>query len=396
MIRNQLTSVLLFSTLLISNCKDGPADSKIITIENSLDLERSFETIEVDRASLGLNEGERLDLWTIKDLDTKSLLPTQPIDKDGDGTLDIIIFQPVMKALSSKQFELVKVDTIPEQNKVVNCYSRFVPERTDDYAWENNRVAFRTYGPTAQKMVEDGVKGGTLSSGIDAWLKKVEYPIIDKWYEKTVSGKGSYHEDTGEGLDNFHVGPSRGIGGTAVKVKDTYYFSKNFTSWKTITNGPVRTSFVLSYGTWEADGNQVYEEKHISLDYGSNLTRFEIHIRGIDTLSAGITLHENDGIIQVDEKDGWLSYWQPHEDSELGSGIVVPNNDLLGYEHYVTDQKDLSNLYAYIRTHNQRAIYFAGFSWLGSNQYKTKEEWADYLRTFVLKLNNPLKVKFLF
>ena len=64
----------------------------------------------------------------------------------------------------------------------MNCYSRIVPERIDDYAWENDKVAFRTYGPAAQKLVEQGKKGGIISSGIDCWLKKVNYPVINKWY----------------------------------------------------------------------------------------------------------------------------------------------------------------------------------------------------------------------
>jgi hypothetical protein len=78
-------------------------------------------------------------------------------------------------------------------------------------------------------MIEDSIPGGTLSSGVDTWLKKVEYPIINKWYKETLVDKtGSYHEDTGEGLDNFHVGVSRGVGGIAVKNDDKYYFSKNY------------------------------------------------------------------------------------------------------------------------------------------------------------------------
>lgn len=84
-----------------------------------------------------------------------------------------------------------------------------------DFAWENDKVAFRTYGPACQKLFEDGKPGGLISSGIDCWLKRVDYPIIDKWYKKNEAG-GSYHVDDGEGLDNYHVGTTRGCGGTAI------------------------------------------------------------------------------------------------------------------------------------------------------------------------------------
>lgn len=116
-------------------------------------------------------------------------------------------------------------------------------------------------GSTAKQMAENGIAGGTLSSGIDAWLKKVDYPIINKGYKKELETDGTYHEDNGEGLDNFHIGVSRGVGGTAVKVDTIYYASKNFAQWKTICTGPIRTSFSLKYETWQADDKSITEEK---------------------------------------------------------------------------------------------------------------------------------------
>lgn len=91
----------------------------------------------------------------------------------------------------------------------VMAYGRFVPEREDDFTWENDKVAFRVYGPSS------GGKGQV--SGVDPWLKKVPYSIIDKWYAGFLAGK-SYHEDHGEGYDPYHVGDSRGVGGTAIWV----------------------------------------------------------------------------------------------------------------------------------------------------------------------------------
>ncbi|MGB6151248.1 MAG: DUF4861 family protein, partial [Pricia sp.] len=265
---------------------------------------------------------------------------------------------------------------------------------TDYSAGQNDRVAFRTYGPVAQQMVEDDVKGGTLSSGIDAWLKRVDYPIINTWYKKELETDGSYHEDTGEGLDNFHVGTSRGVGGIAVKAGDTYHISKNFTDWKRLYNGPIRTSFVLTYADWDADGKQISEEKHISLDYGSNLSRFEISLEGTDTISAGLTLHENEGVTNVSEALGWISYWEPHFESELGTGIVVPNGMMVGHEKYETDEKDGSNIFAHVKLNDEgKAIYYAGFGWKKSGQYETQAEWEEYLGEFSDKLKNPLVVE---
>ena len=94
------------------------------------------------------------------------------------------------------------------------AFGRFVPEREDDFAWENDKVAFRIYGPNS------GGKGPV--SGVDAWFKKVDYSIVDKWYAEQLQGK-SYHVDHGEGHDIYHVGPSRGVGGTAIWVDGVAY-----------------------------------------------------------------------------------------------------------------------------------------------------------------------------
>ncbi|MCF7561575.1 DUF4861 domain-containing protein [Sabulilitoribacter multivorans] len=381
---------ILFLYCLIVSC--SPKTGQIITIKNNLDIGRNFETVEIKRADVKLKAGEDFEKLSVKDLKTNTILVSQFVDEDQDGKVDILLFQPEIAANSEKQFELLEVEASSKPEVIEYCYSRFVPERTDDYAWENNKVGFRTFGPTAQKMIEENVKGGTLSSGIDAWLKRVEYPIINKWYKNAEHDKGAYHKDNGEGLDNFHVGVSRGIGGIAVKIDTTYYISKNFTEWKTITTGPIRTSFVLEYSDWDANGKTITETKHISLDYGSNLSRFEIEITGTDAIYTGLTLHEKDGMPTQNEASGWISYWQPHDDSELGTAIVVPKNNMLSSELFDTPVKDWSNLYAQVKVNNGRAVYYAGFGWKKANEFTTKEAWENYLETFALKINNPLVV----
>ncbi|WP_294960702.1 DUF4861 family protein [uncultured Flavobacterium sp.] len=382
---------LFIITILTANFT-AFSQNKIITITNNLKIDRAFETIELTKKSLGLNADSKLENYAVKEIGSNSYLETQTVDNDGDGNADVLLFQPKIKASSKQDFEVL-VGTNPTASKVVNCYSRFVPERTDDYAWENNKVAFRTYGPVAQKMVEDKIPGGTLTSGIDAWLKRVDYPIINKWYEKATNGTGTYHKDTGEGLDNFHVGDSRGVGGIAVNVDGKYYFSKNFISWKTITTGPIRTSFILTYADWDAKGNKITESKLISLDYGSQLSRFEINITGTRQIAAGLTLHDKKGAIGTNLKEGWLSYWEPIDDSEIGIGLVAPKNTLLSFDNHVTDEKDLSNLYGNISVKNNKAIYYVGFGWKKGSPFQTKQEWEKYLSSFAEKINNPLIVK---
>lgn len=381
---------VLSLALLAISCQEKTATQKIV-VENMMNADRAFETVSIDLSIIKNNTTSGAII--LKESETGEVMTTQEVDSDGDGTVDVLLFQPEIAANATKTYEVHFGAAEAETDGDPTCYSRFVPERTDDYAWENNRVAFRTYGPVAQQMKEDGVKGGTLSSGMDAWLKRVDYPIINKWYKKELETDGSYHKDDGEGLDNFHVGISRGVGGIAKKVDTSYYISKNFTDWKTITTGPIRTSFILTYADWDANGKTISEEKKISLDYGQNLSRFEITLKGTDTISAGLTLHEKDGEIGVNQDSGWVSYWEPHEDSELGTGIVIPDDMMAGHDHYVTHRKDESNLFAHIKTNDQKAVYYAGFGWKKSGQFSNQAQWEAYLEEFAQKLKNPLKVR---
>ena len=43
------------------------------------------------------------------------------------------------------------------------CFARFVPERMDDFAWENDRIGFRVFGPALSLVEETG-------NGVDVWV----------------------------------------------------------------------------------------------------------------------------------------------------------------------------------------------------------------------------------
>ncbi|MGY6647475.1 DUF4861 family protein [Wenyingzhuangia sp. IMCC45574] len=361
-----------------------------IIVENNLDMVRSSEVIALSKSFLNVKSLNGLGL---QNQQTGNLEVIQLVDVNGDGVQDELLFQPTIQPNSKATFTIVAKagDKLPTAENL--CYSRFVPERTDDYTWENDKVAFRVFGPTAQKMKEDHVKGGTLSSGVDAWLKRVSYPIINKWYKKTLVDKtGSYHEDTGEGLDNFHVGVSRGVGGLAVKDQGAYFFSKNYTAWRTITTGPLRTSFYLKYADWKAGDKTITEYKVITLDKGNNLSKVETFVTGTSEISVGLTLHKKKGKVEWDVKQGWMSYWEPLQDSELGTGIVAAGDVFLNQETYDVDKKDLSNAYADLKVVDKKVTYYTGFGWKKAGEFTNQQQWNAYLKSFKEKLNSPLKV----
>ncbi|WP_252735914.1 DUF4861 domain-containing protein [Zobellia sp. B3R18] len=395
--RQLLVAIGVCGMIIHTGCADTTKEIYQIELTNPLNESRTLETVEIDLQAVPFKKEVLVSAksYELIDSSAKAKITSQAVDNDGDGRFDQLLFQPTMQPNEVKTFEIIPSTEVVEEANEPACYSRFVPERTDDYAWENNRVAFRTYGPTAQKLKEDGVPGGTLSSGIDAWLKKVDYPIINKWYKKELETDGTYHKDTGEGLDNFHVGVSRGVGGIAIKKDSTYHVSKNFVSYERVTTGPIRTSFVLKYGDWNAGEDIVTEEKHISLDYGSNLSQFIIKIEGTDQVSAGLTMHENDGKTTINQSKGVVSYWQPHGKSELGTAIISNSKDLIAVEEYQNGKPDENNVYAQLKVKDGTAKYYAGFAWKESGQFSNAKEWESYLEEFSKKLQSPLQIRYL-
>ncbi|WP_066629341.1 DUF4861 family protein [Labilibacter marinus] len=378
---------ILIAAIVFSSCNHNQ-NALVVSVTNPLNAERYSETINV---ALGTLASSSKDIVVI-DQASKKEIRSQLLDVDADGIFEAIIFQSSFKANEKKEFAIKQGKTEIESSEV-KTFARFVPERTDDFTWENDKVAFRVYGPVAQQLVEAGKKGGTLSGGVDCWLKKVDYSIIDKWYAGNMEKPGYYHNDHGEGLDNYHVGPSCGCGGTGVMVNGELYPHVNYTGYNVLSNGPIKSEFALDYAPYQAGESTIQEKKTLSIDLGSNFTKFVIEVEGTDTLTAGITLHDNIGVITANEDLGWASYWTPHAGEELGTAIVASSKYFAGYTKIISDVKDKSHLLVNLKVIDGKVEYYAGFAWSGSKQFSNQEEWKSHLSEFAQKIDTPLKVE---
>ena len=130
-----------------------------------------------------------------------------------------------------------------------------MPERKDDFAWENQLVTYRIYGPALQAT-------GEITSGIDVWSKRIPHFIIDDFYKRDAEGSRthdpalSYHKDNGIGVDSYDVGPTQGCGGTAIYANGRLYPSKNYAHVRILAQGPIRFAFEATYEPWNAGRRQ--------------------------------------------------------------------------------------------------------------------------------------------
>ena len=268
-------------------------------------------------------------------------------------------------------------------------FGREAPERKDDFAWENEQVAYRVYGPALQAA-------GEIASGIDVWSKRVPNFVIDSFYKRDLEGSLthnpalSYHKDNGQGLDSYYVGPTRGCGGTGVFSGGKLFVSKNYTKLRTLENGPIRFSFEVSYAPWDANGISVSETKRITLDAGTHLNKIESVYRfeGAQTLDLAGAIAVHEGASAEFPVDGSVaSVWDTPQDPSAGriaTGLVADPG-----QHAKTLDAAGHALMIFTRHSGEPFTYLAGSGWSKADM-PTAADWNAYLELQLNLLQHPI------
>ena len=262
-----------------------------------------------------------------------------------------------------------------ESETAIMAYGRLVPEREDDFTWENDKVAFRVYGPAS------GGKGQV--SGVDAWLKKVPYSVIDKWYAGHLAGK-SYHEDHGEGYDPFHVGDSRGVGGTAIWVDGKAWPAGKFKSYEVLQSGADVVEFILQY-EWDTPLGLVGESKTVSLALGEQLYRvnsvFTLDGKPVSLpVAIGLTTHDEKAQVFSNQETGRISAWEAIDEMGVGTAVLMASDRSVEILHSPSEDKDASHIWLITSTSDHGELGFrAGFTWQAAGEITSIEAWNEYL-----------------
>ncbi|GAB3573465.1 DUF4861 domain-containing protein [Spirosoma luteolum] len=259
-------------------------------------------------------------------------------------------------------------------------YGRFVPERFDDFAWENDRVAFRLYGAALNGRSDNAY-------GTDIWAKRTSQLILNKWYKEN-----DYHNDHGEGLDYYHVGLTLGAGDIAVFLNDSLQFIHNYRTWEVLDNGPLRTTFRVRFDPYTFHGVTVREVRTVTLDAGSQLNKVQVHIEQTSgkalPMVVGISQRKEPSPVLLDEQAGVLGYWEPAHgaDGTLGIGCVFPDTPvrmLTRYDHL------LARLDA---PPSGELTYYSGGAWDKAGRITSSRDWFAYLRQYAQQRRNPPRI----
>ena len=388
-----------FATLLFTLPLAAAAASFEVRVSHDYAGARPGETIVLPFAEVRARLPDvLLDHVVVRNVATGEIVPAQVTNFNPDdraARYDDLLWQHDFAAGETEARFVVETTTTPVLPWPARVSARYVPERLDDFAFENDRLAHRVYGPGLDTPAAKHSR--MISSGIDVWTKRVPYPIVDRWYLK---GHDAYHLEQGEGLDFYSVGTGRGAGGTGVWRDDNLYVSHNYAAWRVLANGPIRAVFELDYAPCDAgDGVRVSETKRFTIDAGRNFHRVESTFTTTPagasfTLAVGLGLHPKaapDPVLVEDRASGWMSVWETYlkdVEGELGTGIVLaPESDAAGFVQDATHQ-----LLLVAAAGGDTVTYHIGAGWSRGGHVADRAAWETYLADFAARLRHPLNL----
>lgn len=315
--------------------------------------------------------------------------------------------------------------------------------RKDDIAWENDRCAYRVYGPALQKT-------GERSFGTDLWVKNTPDTVVYERYVKDMNGniKGdkmdakvralqkqekvekntakaaalakqikalqaesretdiltSFHLDHGNGLDPYRVGATLGLGAPSLMVGTQQYLPYCYKTYRILDNGPLRFTVELTYNpSTVGDMQNVVEHRIISLDKGSNFNKMTVWYDGLTTptdFATGFPIHEEDTETKTFAKD-YVSYADPTDNIEVNNsqvyvGVLFPEGIDHTYYQLFDKKHDGATGHALGLKrglkNGEKYSYYFGAAW-SKYDVRSYAEWQIRIKDYLDALKNPLQVE---
>lgn len=315
--------------------------------------------------------------------------------------------------------------------------------RKDDIAWENDRCAYRVYGPALQKT-------GERSFGTDIWVKNTPDTVVYERYVKDMNGniKGdkidakvralkkqekvekntakaaalakqikalqaesretdiltSFHLDHGNGLDPYRVGATLGLGAPSLMVGKNQVLPYCYKDYRILDNGPLRFTVELTYNpSTVGDMKNVVEHRIISLDKGSNFNKMIVWYDGLTIptdFATGFPIHEEDTETKTFAKD-YVSYADPTDNVEVNNsqvyvGILFPKGIDHTYYQLFDKKHDGATGHALGLKrglkNGEKYSYYFGAAW-SKYDVRSYAEWQIRIKDYLDALKNPLQVE---
>ena len=350
-----------------------------VTITNTSPVNRKAEMVEVKVSDLKLSFGTKT--YVLTDMNNKEL-PYQII-YDGSQKPRSIIFETDVNVGSSVSY--IFTEGTPATVKP-RTSAQFVPERKDDFAWENDLAAYRMYGPA--------LAAENPSNGVDLWLKSTDEIVVAKRYRDELQNGITYHVDHGNGLDCYKVGHTLGAGGIAPFKSGKLWIGNHFSSYKIIETGPLRSVFELIYDSVEVDKQFYKQTIRITTTAGATLNKAEVRFEGKKQdmkLAAGIYLHDGKGVVKNEPNNGIIAY---SENAVSDAGLPSGRNYVGVYIPVDKTESKINDTHLLICADYKAGdtfVYYFGGGW-SKWKFPTDNDWFNAVTKLRDCIQYPLKV----
>lgn len=321
-----------------------------------------------------------------------------------------VLFQAFVAPMKTATFTLKRGE--PRAARL-DCNGRIYPDREDDLTWENDKCAWRMYGP---KMHNKGV------SGFDTFAKNVTYPVQDALYHSELTsyavnarlkkaGRGgewaqlhrdvyTYHRDRGQGMDAYTVGTTLGAGAPALMDGGNLIMPDVYEKAEIIENGPLR--FCVRLQMYEQHG--IRETRTFTQDKGTHLARVEVAYSGAAAgtpVASGIVVHKSQPTAYaINKKAGYIAYSDAldtpqGQNGQLFIGCYYPEKmKALKYQPLPEEKAGGIGHVLGITTlaADKPFTYYTGSAW-SKYDVPTMAVWEQLLQHYADNIKNPLKVE---
>jgi len=402
-----MRNLFLFIAYVFAITTQAKGEQVKIIINNNLDVQRQ-ELVEVDYATVR----KRLHLDDDDAIIVKNAFGQQvdyQITYDGKLLIDVCV-RPCGEA------EYIVMKGIP-QAMTTWVEGKMYPTRKDDIAWENDRGAYRVYGPALQKT-------GERSFGIDVWTKNTPELDVENRYIADYDGNvkknkyrkqgkndlwekenlaTSFHLNHGKGLDCYNVGPSLGCGTPALLDGDRLIMPYCYRDYEILDNGPLRFTVSLEYNPTKIKSDTcVVEHRLISLDKGSNFNKIIVWYDGLKhsrNVAAGVVIHSED-TKSVDIGSDYVLYADPTDSPsrhnfQIYVAALFPDGAETKFLKNTENAKGIEGHAVGIMKNmkeGKRFSYYFGSAW-SCYDVRNINQWRLCVTDFLEALRNPLDVE---
>ena len=375
---------ILAGVLTLSGCGQR---TMTVVVANPLDMDRNGEMVAVSAEAVTKALGDKFSVY-----DDKGNPVQYQVTYDGN-----VIFPASVSAKGNATYT-IKAGESSAEFEPAKVYGRLFPERKDDLAWENDKAAYRAYGPELERS-------GEQAFGYDIWTKSVDTLILEQRYHDALVNKISFHVDHGNGMDDYTVGPT--LGGCTTALLDTLgqiVYPYCFSEYEVLDNGPLRFTASLTYNPLTVNGDTaVVEHRVITLDRGSYLNKTDVVYSGLTKQAdvvAGIVVHkQNPDAYVMDNEKRIMAYADSTEHPSDVNGViyigtVVPDTNAKAIYQSLDPERGsaighILSVSPY--TSDDVYTYYWGSGW-SNGDMPDFDTWQRYLSDFAERAAAPLQV----